>query len=106
MYTLANMISFTVVAMALYAGNARADVLDWYQQQLFEPTGQQLTMEQRGRVMIYDGLHDTDVQRALDEQFDRVQSMMFTGTVVTDAQGQPVRDDETGELLVENDGCD
>ena len=57
MYTLTNMISITVVAMALYAGNARADVLEWYQQQLFEPTGQQLAMEQRGRVMIYDGLH-------------------------------------------------
>jgi len=106
MYTLTNMISITIVAMALYAGNARADVLDWYKQQLFEPTGQQLAMEQRGRVMIYDGLPDTEVRRALDEQFERVQSMMFTGTVVTDEQGEPVRDDETGELLVENDGCD
>lgn len=105
MHNLNNLISITVIAMALYAGNSRADVLDWYKQQLFEPGGQQLAMEQRGRVMIYDGLPDTEVQRALDEQFQRIQSMMFTGTVVTDEQGEPVRDRETGELLVENDGC-
>ena len=94
-----------VAAMSLYAGNVRAELSDWYRQQLFDPGETQLAMEARGRVTIYDGLRDTDVQRALDEQFDRIDSMMFTGTVVTDEDGEPLRDEETGEVLVENDGC-
>ena len=63
-------------------------------------------MERRGRVFIYDGLRDTEVERALDEQYDRVESMMFINTVVTDDEGAPLTAPESGELLVENDGCD
>lgn len=105
MNTVSNLILITTVTASLCAGTIRADNLDWHKQQLFAPTGQQLAMEARGQVMIYDGLHDTDVTRALDEQFDRVDSMMFTGTVVTDEQGEPVRDKATGKVLVEDDGC-
>jgi hypothetical protein len=106
MNTVTTLTSIAIIAGSLFTGNARAELLDWYKQQLFEPSPQQLVMEQRGRIMIYDGLRDKDVQRAMDEQFDRVESMMFTGTVVTDGQGEPLIDDQTGEMLVENDGCD
>ena len=95
-----------VAAASLNCGMVRADLNDWYMQQLFEPSETQLAMERRGRVMIYDGLHDKDVQRALQQQFDRVEYMMFTGTVVTDERGEPARDKETGEILVEDDGCE
>lgn len=105
MNTVTGLITATVAALSLYTVKSQADPADWYRQQLFEPTDRQLEMEQQGRVMIYDGLRDTEVLRAMEEQFDRVESMMFTGTVVTDEQGEPVRDGETGELLVENDGC-
>ena len=94
-----------IVVMSLYAGHVRAEQPDWYRQQLFEPSESQLAMEARGRVTIYDGLRDIDVQRALDEQFDRIESMMFTGTVMTDENGELLRDEVTGEVLVENDGC-
>jgi hypothetical protein len=50
-------------------------------------------------------MKDTDVARALEEQFDRIDAMMFTGTIVTDQDGEAVKDPKTGKSLVENDGC-
>ena len=78
---------------------------EWYLQRLFEPSSQQLAVEATGRVQLYSGLKGSDVARALDEQFERIDAMMFTGTLVTDPKGQPVKDPEAGEVLVENDGC-
>lgn len=90
------------------AGPAKADelVASWQMQRLFQPTRMNLASEARGRIMIYDGLTDQAVARALDEQFDRVDAMMFTRIVVTDEAGSPQRDSETGEIVTENDGCD
>jgi hypothetical protein len=56
--------------------------------------------------MIYDGLSDRQVATAMDQHFERIQSMMFTGIVVTDAAGEPQTDPVTGEIITENDGCD
>ena len=78
----------------------------WQMSLLFNPGDHQYEMERKGRVFIYDGLRDTDVEQALDEQYDRIEGMMFVNTVVTDDDGEPLTDPETGELLVENDGCD
>lgn len=84
----------------------QADQLtDWYMKQLFEPTHAQLQQEAGGRVRIYSGLIDTDVARALDEQFDRIEYMMFTGTIMTDVSGEVLTDPETGTAQVEDDGC-
>ena len=79
---------------------------NWQLSLLFNPGEQQYEIESRGRVFIYDGLRDSEVERALDEQYDRVESMMFVNTVITDEDGVPLRDEDTGEMLVENDGCD
>jgi hypothetical protein len=95
-----------LVACLLQAGTACAgDLHDWYTHLLFEPTPLQLQQEHRGRIQIYDGLSDVEVNQALDEQFGRIESMMFTGVVVTDSTGRPLQDPETGEPVVENDGC-
>lgn len=63
---------------------------------LFYPSQAQQEAEARGRVMIYDGLDEADVERALDEQFDRIEHMMFTRTRHTGLDGS---------VIVEDDGC-
>jgi hypothetical protein len=78
----------------------------WQLSLLFNPGDHQHEMERSGRVFIYDGLRDTVIEKALDEQYDRIEGMMFVNTVVTDDDGAPLTDPETGEVLVENDGCD
>ena len=65
---------------------------------LFNPTSAQLKAEARMRVMIYDGLDNAMVERALDEQFDRIEHMMFVRT----RQSTPDDDDQ---YIVEDDGC-
>jgi len=78
----------------------------WQLSLLFNPGDHQHEMERSGRVFIYDGLRDTVIEQALDEQYDRIEGMMFVNTVVTDDNGVPLTDPETGELVVEDDGCD
>jgi hypothetical protein len=108
----ARSLAFGIVALGLLAGHngtsyAEPIAVDsWQMKRLFKPTQADLKSEARGRVMIYDGLTDKTVERALREQFHRVDAMMFTRTVVTDAGGAPRRDRDSGALLHEDDGCD
>lgn len=85
------------------AGPAAAG--DWQEKLLFNPLDSQLKLEQRGRIMIYDGLTDKQIAKAMDTQFDRIESMMFVRTIVTNDEGDAVRDSETGQVIVEDDGC-
>ncbi|MGB7932555.1 MAG: hypothetical protein WCH04_10095 [Gammaproteobacteria bacterium] len=59
--------------------------MNWQMVRLFEPPQNELKREAKGRVMIYDGLTEKDVERALDEQFDRLVYMMFIRVVVTES---------------------
>lgn len=78
---------------------------NWQYNRLFNPSPGALKAEDRGAVVIYDGLTDVTVKQALDQQFDRIQNMMFTRTVITDKNGKPEIDPDTGNVLVEEDGC-
>jgi hypothetical protein len=77
----------------------------WQERMLFKPSVSQLELEKRGRVMIYDGMTRTQVARAMDSQFDRIESMMFVRTIATDSKGEILRNEETGDVVVEDDGC-
>ena len=63
---------------------------------LLSPGKSTLQAESRGRVMIYDGLDEEVVERALDEQFDRIEHMMFTRIHHAGPDGT---------VSVEDDGC-
>ena len=70
---------------------------DSYQNKvLFTPSESTLRAEAKGRIMIYDGLESEIVDRAMNEQFDRIDNMMFIRIRHT-------QDD--GEYLVEDDDC-
>ncbi|MCG6865373.1 MAG: hypothetical protein LJE58_08075 [Thiogranum sp.] len=95
--------------MAAAAAADSAAIKQWQMARLLNPTQVDQKAEAKGRVMIYDGMTDQDVARAFGEQFDRLEYMMFTRTVVTDESGQPRKDPNTGELVTESvydDGCD
>jgi hypothetical protein len=77
----------------------------WQYNRLFNPSPADREAEKRGTIVIYDGLTDVTVNRALDQHFDRIQNMMFTRTVITNENGEPLVDPITGDKVVEDDGC-
>ena len=84
---------------------AEADVSKIELRRLLDPTEAELAAEADGRIYIYDGLTDRDIQEAMNEEFERVENMMFIRTRKTDETGQVKRDAETGEVKYEDDGC-
>jgi len=98
---------FILLALAgvFYSNVAQASE-SWQMKQLFHPSPASLASEKRGKVIIYSGLTDKVVEKALSENFGRIQSMMFTRTIRTDDTGNPLRDPKTGDVLIEEDGCD
>jgi len=95
----------TALALAAPLPAAAADVSEIELRRLFEPTKAERAEEEKGQIYIYEGVRDTDVQRALDEEFERVQNMMFIRTIKTDDEGEAERDPHTGDVEVEDDGC-
>jgi hypothetical protein len=95
----------TLMFPGLSGADEPASAQSWQVTRLFEPSENDLASENKGKVIIYHGLTDKTVERALDEEFDRIESFMFTGTVVTDDSGEPARDPETDIVMTEDDGC-
>jgi len=53
---------------------------DYYQTMLVSPSQSVREAEARGRVTIYEGMETSQVERAMDTQFDRIDNMMFVRT--------------------------
>jgi len=85
------------VLMAGASQAAHEEQSDYQLQRLMSPTPEQLRGEKTGKVMIYDGLTQKQVNHAMNEQFHRIENMMFVRTRVVD---------ENGDEAVEEDGCD
>ncbi|MGB5773076.1 MAG: hypothetical protein WBP89_00200 [Sedimenticolaceae bacterium] len=92
-------------SLATGIASAGTDYRKWQLDRIHSPTPQQLAREQAGRVTISDELWDTDVERAMETQFDRIPSMMFVRTIITDQAGKPVDDAKTGGNATEDDDC-
>ncbi len=63
-------------------------------QGLHQPSPALQASERRGRITIYDQIPVAQVDRALDEQFDRMESMMFVRTQHPVADGGYETDDD------------
>ncbi len=64
---------------------------------LFAPHDAMLAAEEKGRIMIYDGLESETIDRAMDEQFKRIANMMFVRIRYKQ---------DNDEYIIEEDGCD
>lgn len=85
----------TLFGLILVIGASVAQAEESYQERvLFDPSESNLAAEARGRVMIYDGLKEEDVDRALETQFDRIQNMMFINTQRVQEDGEYASDDD------------
>ena len=95
----------SLLGVMLPAQLTHADEYSWQMKQLFNPGKIRLQAENQDKILIYQGLKDTDVNRAMDDQYKRIEYMMFINVIVTDSEGQPLSDPATGEIIVEDDGC-
>ncbi len=98
-------IVYSTMIFLLYLSANSAEAGNWQEEMLYHPTADQLVMEEEGRVMIYDGMTSRQISLALDTQFDRIGSMMFVRTVVTNDKGETMHDTDSGQKIVEDDGC-
>lgn len=77
----------------------------WQVNRLLHPNARQVALEQSGKVFVYYSLTDKLVDRAMSDNFDRIEYMMFARTIKTNNRGEPLRNRRTGELVAEDDGC-
>ena len=96
------------VGLGSVSGAAQSkDLRDIELRRLFEPTSAELRQERSGRVYIYDGLKEADIDRAMREQFPRVDSMMFIRVKPASAPREPDRTNTPvpATTYYQDDGC-
>lgn len=79
----------SLIFAALLFTLSSAHAYDIYQiKVLFNPSKSDLEAEAKGRVMIYDSLKNESVDKALNEQFGRIDHMMFVRTQYLQESGE------------------
>lgn len=81
------------------------DLRDIELRRLFEPRPAEVRAEQEGRIYIYEGLKEEDIARAMREQFQRVDSMMFIRVKPTPVAPTPGQGGATTPVYYQDDGC-
>jgi hypothetical protein len=99
-FFLKNLLLFSLCSLA-YAG----DLYEIEKRRLFSPVAAERSAEARGQIYIYDGLRDLDIDRAMDQEFARIENLMFIRTKKTGQTGEVLKSPETGADIVEDDGC-
>lgn len=94
-----------ILSLAMQGTVLAAELRDIELRRLLEPTQAELKSEAKGRIFIYEGLRETDVEQAMEQQFDRIESMMFIRVQRTNEKGEVKKDPKTGAVLVHDDGC-
>lgn len=91
-----------VGTLSLATATQGKDLREIELRRLFEPTSAELRAERQGRIFIYEGLREGDIARAMREQFQRVDSMMFIRVQPTPA---PSGSGDAAPVYYQNDGC-
>lgn len=87
-----------IINMLLFLATMPAQAMDnFLYKTLFTPSDYILKAEDKGRIMIYDSLTSKTIDKAMDEQFNRIENMMFVSII---------HEQDNGEYYVEDDGCD
>jgi hypothetical protein len=96
----------SVIGTLIFDPLAQAkDLRDIELRRLFEPTSAEVRAEQEGRIYIYEGLKETDIVRAMQEQFQRLDSMMFIRVQPTPTPVQKDKGSDSAPVYYQNDGC-
>lgn len=90
------LINKVMISLLLVASSSVYATESYQLKVLLTPSDSNLQAESKGRVMIYNGLKSETINLAMNEQFDRIESMMFVNT-------QYVQED--GEYETEDDDC-
>jgi hypothetical protein len=79
-FALAFIILGILLNLKLQDAMAEGDGPDWALKQRHNPSSALLAQEARGQVTVFDGLPVDEVDRALDNEFERIDRMMAVRT--------------------------
>lgn len=87
-----------VFSSGAFGAGDESSMSDWQLTLALNPPGYILEIEEeKERVWILQGLYDDDVERVLDQEFERIDHMMFIQT----RHRAP-----SGEVWIDEEGCD
>lgn len=103
-YLLAATAFLCSVQVGASEASAQTNLEQWQLRRLNAPTERELAHERKGRVYIYDGLSDREVDHALSAHFGRIEYMMFVGTRKTGSTDAAISNVQN-EAETESPGC-